>query len=233
MRPKILISVFLLIGIAFCFTELQAQTNTEVRSGTVTSVQGNHVIIKMSTGEEKHFDVPDDFRLTVDGKEISVHELKPGTKLTRTITTTTEPKTVYTSVVKQGTVWHAQGNTVIITGADGQNRQYNNVPDWITFNVDGKDVDVMELKKGQRVTATIITETPSTIVTTTPGGVSGSAPAGEPASAAAPAPAPAPAAEPMAEPASEPKKTLPKTASNIGLLALLGVGLLFLSWKLR
>ncbi|MCI0441838.1 hypothetical protein L0244_35335 [bacterium] len=230
MRPKILISVFLLIGIAFCFTELQAQTTTEVRSGTVTSVQGNHVIIKMSTGEEKHFDVPDDFRLTVDGKEISVHELKPGTKLTRTITTTTEPKTVYTSVVKQGTVWHAQGTTVIITGADRQNRQYT-VPDWIKFEVDGKEVSVYDLKKGMRVSATIVTETPSTVVTSTPGGVSGSAPA-EPA-AAAPTPAPAPAAEPMAEPAAEPKKTLPKTASNIELLALLGVGLLFLSWKLR
>jgi hypothetical protein len=226
MRSKILFSVLLLIAMVFCFSTLQADTTTEVRSGTVTSVQGNHVIIKMSTGEEKEFDVPDDFRLTVDGKEISVHELKPGTKLTRTITTTTEPKTVYTTVVKRGTVWHAQGTTVIITGADRVNRQYT-VPDWIKFEVDGKEVSVYDLKKGQRVTATIVTETPSTIVTATPGGVSGNAPA-EPAAAAAPAPAaePAPAA-------AEPEKTLPKTASNIELLALLGVGLLFLSWKLR
>lgn len=226
MRSKILFSVLLLIGMVFCFSALQAaDSTTEVRSGTVTSVQGNHVIIKMSTGEEKEFDVPDDFRLTVDGKEISVHELKPGTKLSRSITTTTEPKTVYTTVVKRGTVWHAQGTTVIITGADRVNRQYT-VPDWIKFEVDGKEVSVYDLKKGQRVTATIVTETPSTIVTTTPGGVSGNAPA-EPAAAAAPAAEPAPAA---AEPE---KKTLPKTASNIELLALLGVGLLFLSWKLR
>lgn len=220
----------MLIGIAFCFTSLQADTTTEVRSGTVTSVQGNHVVIKMSTGEEKEFDVPDDFRLTVDGKEISVHELKPGTKLSRTITTTTEPKTVYTTVVKHGTVWHAQGNTVIITGADGQNRQYNNVPDWITFNVDGKDMDVMELKKGMRVTATIVSETPSTVVTSTPGGVSGNAPS-EPAMAASSTPAAEPAS--AAGSSMEHKKTLPKTASNIELLALLGVGLLFMSWRLR
>jgi len=226
MRSKILFSVLLLIAMVFCFSALQAaDTTTEVRSGTVTSVQGNHVIIKMSTGEEKEFDVPDDFRLTVDGKEISVHDLKPGTKLTRTITTTTEPKTVYTTVVKRGTVWHAQGTTVIITGADRVNRQYT-VPDWIKFEVDGKEVSVYDLKKGQRVTATIVTETPSTIVTSTPGGVSGNAPA-EPAAAAAPAAEPAPAA------AAAPEKTLPKTASNIELLALLGVGLLFLSWKLR
>lgn len=231
MRVKILISLFLLIGIAFCFTALQADTTTEVRSGTVTSVQGNHVVIKMSTGEEKEFDVPDDFRLTVDGKEISVHELKPGTHLSRTITTTTEPKTVYTTVVKHGTVWHAQGDTVIITGADGKNRQYNNVPDWIKFNVDGKDMDVMELKKGMRVTATIVSETPSTLVTSTPGGVSGNAPAA-PTAAPAPAAEPAPATAAAPAPAPE-KKTLPKTASNIELLALLGVGLLLLSWKIR
>jgi len=230
MRSRLLISVFLLIGIVFIFAAVQADSTTEVRSGTVTSVQGNHVVIKMSTGEEKEFDVPDDFRLTVDGKEISVHELKPGTHLSRTITTTTEPKTVYTTTVKNGTIWHAQGDTVIITGADGKNRQYNNVPDWIKFTVDGKDMDVMELKKGMRVTATIVSETPSTIVTSTPGGVSGNAPA-------APAAAPAPAAEPApaaAEPTPAPeKKTLPKTASNVDLLALLGVGLLLLSWKLR
>lgn len=231
MRVKILISLFLLIGIAFCFSALQADTNTEVRSGTVTSVEGNHVVIKMSTGEEKEFDVPDDFRLTVDGKEISVHELKPGTKLSRTITTTTEPKTVYTTVVKHGTVWHAQGDTVIITGADGKNRQYNNVPDWIKFNVDGKDMDVMELKKGMRVTATIVSESPSTVVTSTPGGVSGNAPAA-PAASPAPAAEPAPATAAAPAPAPE-KKTLPKTASNIELLALLGVGLLLLSWKIR
>src|SRR5262245_33097045 len=133
MRSKLLISVFLLIGMVFIFAALQAETTTEVRSGTVTSVQGNHLVVKMSTGEEKEFDVPEDFRFTVDGKELSVHELKPGTQLTRTITTTTEPKTVYTTTVKNGTVWHAQGDTVIITGADGKNRQYNNVPDWIKF----------------------------------------------------------------------------------------------------
>jgi hypothetical protein len=231
MRSKLLFSVFFLIGMVFIFAALQADTTTEVRSGTVTSVQGNHVVIKMSTGEEKEFDVPDDFRLTVDGKEISVHELKPGTKLSRTITTTTEPKTVYTTTVKKGVVWHAQGDTVIITGADGKNRQYNHVPDWITFNVDGKDMDVMELKKGMRVTATIVSDTPSTVVTSMPGGVSGNAPAA-PAAAAAPAAEPAPAA--AAEPAPAPeKKTLPKTASNIELLALLGVGLLLLSWKIR
>ncbi len=228
MRLKLVFSVTFLVAMIFCFVAAQAQTTTEVRSGTVVSVEGNHVVIHMSTGEDKEFDVPDDFKVTVDGKEITVHELKPGTKLTRTITTTTEPKTVYTTTVKNGVVWHVQPPQLIITGADKVNRQYQ-VPDWLKFEVDGKQLTVFELRKGMRLSATIVSEQKSTLVTETPGGVSGSAPAAAPAATPAATPAP----EPSTSGESTGEKQLPKTASNLGLLALVGVGFLLLSLKLR
>ena len=228
MRLKIAFA-FLMIGMLFCITAVKADSTTEVKSGKVVAVDGNHVIIKMSTGETKEFDVPDDFKVTVDGKEVPVSELKPGTMLTRSITTTTEPKTVYTTSVKNGTVWYASGNTVILTGADGKNRKYDSVPDWIKFEHNGKPIQMGDLKKGMKVSATIVTESQSQVVSTTPGEVSGSAP-GEPAPAAAPAAEPAAAAP--AEPAAEHKK-LPKTADNYGLLLLLGISFLAISWKLR
>jgi hypothetical protein len=223
MRLKIALA-FLFIGMLFCFTIAKAETTTEVRQGTVVAVQGNHVIIKMSTGETKEFDVPDDFTVNVDGKDITVKDLKPGTKLTRTISTTTEPKTVYTTEVKNGTVWYASEGTVILTGADGKNRKYDNVPDWIQFEHNGKPIAQSDLKKGMKVSATIVTESKSQVVTTTPGGVSGSAPAEAAAPTAAPAAEPAMAAE---------HKKLPKTADNYGLLLLLGLSFVAVSWKLR
>ena len=215
----------------------QAQVTTEVRTGTVVSVDGNNLVIKFSNGELKTFDVPEDFRFDVDGKQLSVHELKPGTALSRTITTNTEPKTVYTTTERSGTVWFVQGNTLIVTGADRKNRQYI-VPNWQKFKVNGQDMTVDQLKKGMVLTATIVHENQSTVVTTTAGGVSGSAPA-EPSSSmssSTPPPSTPPFSSTPPPSSSQPapdKPTLPKTGSPLALLGLLGLGFLAVSSGLK
>jgi hypothetical protein len=61
---------------------------TQVRKFEVVSVDGNKVVVKGQDGA-KEYTVPEDFRFTVDGKQVSVHELQPGMKGTATITTTT------------------------------------------------------------------------------------------------------------------------------------------------
>jgi LPXTG-motif cell wall-anchored protein len=236
MRPRFTIMALLILaGMLVCIAVVRAEVTTEVRTGTVASVEGNHLVIHMSNGEYKSFDVPEDFRFTVDGKEVSVHELKPGTALSRTITTNTEPTTVYSTEVKHGLVWYVKPPQLIITGADKKNRQYT-VPDWVVFKVDGKDMSVYDLKKGMFLTATIYSESQSTVVTTTPGGVSGSAPA----AAAEPA---APTSEPSTSSASSGstsmssssghKKSLPKTGSPLAELLILGIGFLASSFGLR
>src|SRR5262245_40648783 len=182
MRARFTVMALLLVGMLVCFAVAQAQVTTEVRSGKVVSVDGNHLVVKMANGELKSFDVPEDFRFNINGKDVSVHELTPGTELSRTITTTTEPKTVYSTEEKNGVVWYVKPPQLIVTGADGKNRQYT-VPDSQKFKVNGQDMTVYDLKKGMHLTATIVTETEATVVTTTPGAVSGSAPA---APAAAP-----------------------------------------------
>ncbi len=231
MRLTLTFAVLLLAGIAVCFT-LEAQTTTEVRSGTVLYVEGNDLVVKLSTGETKHFDVPEDFRFDVDGKQLSVHELKPGTVLTRTITTTTMPSSVKTTEIKKGTVWAVQPPSVIVTMADGKNRKYK-VPDWFRFDVDGKKVSVYELKKGMNLTATIVHENEATVVETTSGEVSGSAP-----TAAASAPAPSTSGSSSASDSSDSDSsssgaTLPKTASNLAVLGLLGIIFLALSFRFK
>lgn len=229
MRAKLIVTALLLVGMLVCFAAVQAEVTTEVRSGTVASVVGNHLVIRMSNGEYKSFDVPEDFRFTVDGKEVSVHELKPGTALTRTITTTTDPTTVYTTEVRQGTVWFVQGTTLIITGADRTNRQYI-VPDWQKFTVDGKEMTVYDLKKGMNLTANIVHTNESTVVTTTAGGVSGSAPATKTAAAPPSSPSSPPSTSSDDDSSSS---TLPKTASPLAGLLVLGIGFLASSFGLR
>src|SRR4026207_1584928 len=62
--------------------------------GEVVYVSGNELVVKMEGGDVRHFpNVPESARATVDGKELSIHELKPGMKLQRTITTPPTPRT--------------------------------------------------------------------------------------------------------------------------------------------
>lgn len=234
MRARITLTALFLAGMLVCFGAAQAQVTTEVRTGTVVSVDGNNLVVRFSTGELKTFDVPEDFRFDVDGKQLSVHELKPGTALSRTITTSTDPKTVYTTTERSGTVWFVQGNTLIVTGADRKNRQYI-VPNWQKFKVNGQDMTVDQLKKGMVLTATIVHENQSTVVTTTAGGVSGSAPADTSTSMSSSTSSSTTSSTPppSSSQSTPDKPTLPKTGSPLALIGILGMGFLAFSFGLR
>jgi LPXTG-motif cell wall-anchored protein len=181
----------------------------------------------------------------VDGKEISVHDLKPGMKLQRTITTTTTPRLVTTVTTIQGKVFNVNPpNTVILTLGDGTNKQYK-IPKDQKFMIDGQEKTAFDLRKGMNVSATVLTQVPETVVAQQRK-LTGSAPPPPPTpamegamliedlpapkavAAAEPAPMPAPAAAP--EPA--PKK-LPKTGSPLPLLGLLGLLASGLSFGIR
>ena len=42
-------------------------------------VDGNDLVVKMEDGTIRHFpNVPESARVTVDGKELGIHDLKPG-----------------------------------------------------------------------------------------------------------------------------------------------------------
>ena len=76
---------------------------TEVKNFEVVSVHGNIVVAKTDAGA-KEYTVTDDFRFTIDGKKIGVHDLKPGMKGTATVTTTTTVTPMYLTEVKKGEV---------------------------------------------------------------------------------------------------------------------------------
>jgi hypothetical protein len=203
-------------------------SQVQVERGEVVYVSGNELVVKMESGEVRHVTVPDSARATVDGKQLSVHELKPGMKLQRTITTTTTPKTVTTVRTVSGKVWQVSApNSVILTLADGTNKQYK-IPKGQKFMIDGQEKTAFDLRKGMNVSATVVTAVPETVVAQQRS-VTGSAPPPPPTPPAEGAllietPAPAPVAAAPAPSAPEPPPTsLPKTGSVIPLIGLLGL----------
>ena len=52
-------------------------TSTATKTFEVLAVSGNTLDVKLPEGT-RELTVPDDFRFTVDGQQLSVHDLKPG-----------------------------------------------------------------------------------------------------------------------------------------------------------
>jgi hypothetical protein len=214
-----------------------ATHEVKVENATVVAVSGNNVVVKMEDGTLRDFNnVPDSVKVTVDGRELGVRDLKPGMHLQRTITTTTTPKVITTTQTVTGKVWHVNPpNSVILTLADGTNQQFK-IPSGQKFMVDGKETDAFGLKKGMNVSATKVVEVPETVVSQHRE-LAGTMPPPPPAPdqpilivVAAPTPAPAPAA---AAPTTEAKAELPKTGSILPLVGLLGLLSLGSSFGLR
>jgi LPXTG-motif cell wall-anchored protein len=210
----------------------QATVVNQVESGEVVMVSGNDLVVKMSDGSIRHIaNVSESARATVDGQQLGIHDLKPGMKLQRTITTTTTPKTITTVQSVTGKVWHVSPpSTVILTLEDGTNQQFK-IPKNQKFNVDGQMVDAWGLKKGMKISATKVVEAPVQVVAEDRR-VTGTAPPPPPPPdvpilVVEEAPA-APAEVAQAAPAE-----LPKTGSELPLIGLLGLLTLASSLGLR
>src|ERR1700685_1353290 len=143
----------------------QATKQVTVERGEVVLVSGNDLIVKRDDGQIEHFpNVPDSARVTVDGQQLSVHDLKPGMKLQRTITTTTTPKTITTVETVTGTVWHVTPPTsVILRLEDGTNQQFR-IPRGQKFMINGRETDARDLRRGMTITATRVVEEPIRVV---------------------------------------------------------------------
>jgi LPXTG-motif cell wall-anchored protein len=199
-----------------------AKIDNHVESGEVVYVSGNDLVVKMADGTIRHVsNVPESARVTVDGQELGIHDLKVGMKLQRTITTTTTPKTITTVQSVTGKVWYVNPpSTVILTLADGKNQSFK-IPKNQKFNVDGQMVDAWGLKKGMTISATKVVETPITVVSQNKT-LTGEMP---------PPPPPPPADVPIlvveevvapVQVAAAPPAELPKTGSELPLIGLLG-----------
>jgi hypothetical protein len=211
-------------------TSGQATHDVTVERAVVVLVNGNDLVVRMEDGTIRHFpNVPESVRATVDGRQLGIHDLKPGMKLQRTLTVTTTPQTITTVKSVTGKVWHINPpNSVILTLEDGTNQQFK-IPKNQRFMVDGQETDAWGLKKGMNVSATKIVEEPVTVVERK-ARISGAMP---PPPSPPPADVPILVAEARPVPGPAAPAELPKTGSPLPLIGLLGSLSLFSSFALR
>jgi len=178
-KKRILVFAAGMLCLAFAAStsaQVQTQTTTasgvptrevKIESGEVVTVAGNNLFVKMTDGTIRDFpNIPENAKVTVDGQQLGIHELKPGMKLVRATVTTSTPQVVTTVQTVTGKVWQVNPPlAVILTLENGQNQEFK-IPDGQKFMVDGTETDAFGLKKGMVVTATKVVETPVTSVTT-------------------------------------------------------------------
>ena len=84
-----------------------ATTTVSVEHGTVVYVSGNNLVVRADDGTLRHFNnIPDTTTVTVDGKQLNVHQLTPGMTLERQTISTSTPRRITTIKTVTGTVWH-------------------------------------------------------------------------------------------------------------------------------
>ncbi len=217
-----------LVGVFVSTVAAQTTTTTEMKKFEVISVDGNQLVLRGMDGKSKEFTVPADFRFNVDGNMVAVNELKPGMKGMATITTTTTVKPVTVTEIKNGTVTQVVGNTIIVRLPDGTMKMFSQSDvdkRQAKIMKDGEPIMLSQLHANDTLTATIVTEHPPQVVTQRQ--VDASLASGQPPAmantghTAGSAPA-ASSGGVSADSGAAAGHQLPKTASSLPLVALLG-----------
>jgi hypothetical protein len=210
----------------------QIQT-THVQNAEVVHVSGHEIVVELENGKLELLNLGPNFRFHVDGRDLTVHELTPGMKLTQEIHTITTPQEVTTVRTVNGKVWHINAPHLILSFPNGENSAYT-VPDGSVFHIDGEDKTVFDLRKGMNISATVLKVEPVQSVSTHTV-VTGQAPPRPEVTFEGPVlieptrEAPAVTAAVEQPPAEE----LPNTASLVPLAGLLGFLLMTLYAGLR
>jgi hypothetical protein len=217
----------------------QTTSTSQTKSFTVLAVEGNTLVVRLPEGT-RELTVPDDFRFTINGQPMSVHELKVGMNGVATITTRTRVVPVTVTEVKNGTVALKSGGTVMVRTAEGVKSFSQGDVDkrGVKIYMDGKLVQIADLHEGDKLSATIVTSRPPRIVSERDVRASTNAPAPAPVpestrAAAALTPEPQVTRTPAQQSAPAPApRTLPKTASSWPLLMLVSAAWLAMALAL-
>lgn len=202
-------------------THGQPSFSTQVKNAEIVYVEGNDLVLKLENGRVEHMVVPDSDKFTIDGKEVSVSELVPGTKLTQTITTATTPRYVNSVRTIEGKVWRVNSpKSLILTLPDNKNQVFN-VPNQVKFTIDGAERTVFDLKKGMMIKATIVTDEEHTVIEQTKMAY-GQAPRINPPREVGVLLFLVPQQQVTLASAGQPSLVLPETGSSLPLMGLLG-----------
>ena len=165
--PALLLAAVLAVPFAGA-AQAQTTTTTEVNKFEILAVDGNNLVVRNEKGTHDYV-VPDDFRFTVDGKKLSVKELKPGMKGTATVTTKTTLTPVTVTEIKEGTVVSATNYSVNVRSSEGVRRFTQSELDdrGVQILKEGRIIRIRDLRQGDQITATIFSKAPPVVLTET------------------------------------------------------------------
>ena len=158
--PWTVLSVLALTLLCAGAASAQSQVETtDVLKFEVISVNGNDLVVRDQNGT-RAVTVPEDFKFTVDGKPMSVHDLKPGMKGTATVTTTMSFRPVYVTQIRKGTVVRQVGTSVHVRTDEGVKwfKKAELDARGVQVYMNGKPVRITDLKEGDQLTAMVVTE---------------------------------------------------------------------------
>jgi hypothetical protein len=145
--------------LAFSASVSVAGAQVKATSGptsTVVYVSGNDVVVKAADGKLLNYNVAPGTTFAAGGKSASLADLKPGTKLTKEVSTGFDPQIISSVTVVKGKVFAATPpDAVTLSLADGIKELM--VPTGTTFMVGGKPLTIDLLKPDMMVDATIVT----------------------------------------------------------------------------
>jgi hypothetical protein len=237
-RPAVLAGALTACLVAPAFAQ-QTTSVSETKKFEVVAVEGNTLVVRLPEGT-REITVANDFRFTVDGQQLSVQQLKPGMAGTATITTTTRSTPVTVTEVKNGTVVQSGGASIIVRTDEGFKMFTQSDVDkrGVKIYRAGRPAGVSDFRNGDQLSAVIVTSMPPRVVSqqevnatlaasgAAAGAGTGAAAPRAPAGASAGSPAgtsgAASASAGSSGATASGRRTLPKTASPLPLLGLIG-----------
>jgi hypothetical protein len=200
--------------LAFAASAGTASAAAKASSGptsTVVYVSAGDLVVKATDGKLLNYSVAPGTTFAAGGKSVTLADLKPGTKLTKEVSTGFDPQIISGVQVVSGKVFAVTPpDGVTLSLSDGIKEL--TVPTGTTFTVDGKPLTIDALKPDMMVQATVVTT------------VADNAKPG----AAVPAPPAQTGALLVAKTLADGEASVPEAGTNLPLYGLMGFALLML-----
>lgn len=215
--PNIIRRLAVATVFAFAASAVTVSAQVKATSGptsTVVYVSGNDLVVKAADGKLLNYNVAPGTMFAAGGKSASLADLKPGTKLTKEVSTGFDPQIISGVQVVKGKVFAVTPpDAVTLSLADGIKEL--SVPAGTKFTVDGKPLTIDALKPDMMVEATVVT----TIADNAKPAI---------ANAAAPAAPAQTGALLVAKTLADGEASIPEAGTNLPLYGMMGFGLLML-----
>jgi hypothetical protein len=105
-------------------------------------------------------------RCLLGGSIVCIASTLPSLAQVQTTKTESHGEAVREVTVQRGEIVYLSGNTVVVKLEDGTLKEFDNVPDSVTFMVDGKPVSIRDAKVGMKLEKQTVTTTTPKVVTT-------------------------------------------------------------------